>query len=110
MKIRIKAEPVFSDFVRAIQSGEFDSQLNTLGEITHARRQYLRTVETHEKRLDLKVGDRVRFIAKCRPRYLAFTEGKITGFRGDRALVVLDRPAGRFAGEVRAPLSIIEKV
>jgi hypothetical protein len=44
----------------------------------------------------LGVGDRVRF-TNIKPKYMIGETGAITGFRGTKIFVKLDRPNGRFS-------------
>ena len=57
----------------------------------------------------LRMGDRVR-LRNIKPKYLDGAEGRISGKRGTKILVMMDEKHGRYAQEIRVPRTAIEKV
>lgn len=86
--------------------GEYDADLDRIANAITERRKVL----DRKTRLALKVGDRVMFSSRVKPRYMHGMTGTVTGFLDKRIQVELDHPLGRFRGTLRCPVSILEKV
>ncbi len=58
----------------------------------------------------LHVGDAIRFNNGVRPSYLVGVTGKVVDKKQKRIVVRLDVPMGRFNGNIRTHLEIIDKI
>jgi hypothetical protein len=92
----------------AIADGELDAELLALHDTIARRLNTLTTQSTATALLELSPGDRVAINHTARPKYLHGARGTVAGFAGQRVIVSLDRPVGRFrSGELRChPLSL----
>jgi hypothetical protein len=57
-----------------------------------------------------QIGDRVKFNTRTRPEYLQGSLATITEIRRTRVSVKLDKPVGRFWGQINTHPTLIEKV
>jgi hypothetical protein len=90
--------------VGLIATGSLDDHLTTISTAIHERHQRLQRSHSHRALARIEIGDRVRLNHAVRPRYLHGTTGTVVGWAGQRVVVHLDEPTGRFVtGEVRCP-------
>jgi hypothetical protein len=95
---------------RLIAAGALDDQLPTLAQAVAGRRAQIAAQRSLSMLATLGVGDRVRVTHTARPLYLHGATGTVTGWAGERVVVQLDYPVGRFTtGEVRCPPLALEK-
>lgn len=88
-----------------IAMGSYDNELNIIMEACRVRIKHMAVQAGHQ----LNQGDRVRFTGG-RPRYLIGLEATVVKVMHTWVTVKLDRPVGKFAGEIRTPMTLIEKV
>lgn len=95
--------------ISAIASGEFDGELARIRAVVIERAELLRKERTMAFVAELGIGDRVRIDQMVTPKYLRGALGTVTGWAGQKVVVRLDRPIGRFeTGEVRCPPDALE--
>jgi hypothetical protein len=95
--------------VEAIARGELDQELAVLGAVINQRLRLLATARSMTTLASLRVGDRVRINHSAKPNYLNGQAGTVTGWAGQKVVVQLDRPVGRFTtGELRCPPLVLE--
>lgn len=92
--------------LREIRNGLHDEFLQEIQEEVVRRRQVLGRMQFAE----LAVGSRVRFVQTIRPTYLRGMEATVVGKKVSKLMVRLDRPVGRFRGDIRVPAALIEPV
>lgn len=99
------------DIVQEIESGKYDDRLQEL-RTAILRRSTASMVEQASKRPTFRVGDKVRFRATTRPKYMAGIQGTILKVNQKSVkLMINDVNAGRFQGTgTRAPFSLLEHV
>ncbi|MBG0739591.1 hypothetical protein IV500_09360 [Paeniglutamicibacter antarcticus] len=90
--------------IGAVVDGVLDDHLATFSVAIAQRHQQLVRIESNRAAARIKLGDRVRVNHSIRPLYLRGATGTVVNWVGQRAVVQLDRPAGRFnTGEIRCP-------
>lgn len=98
------------DVMDAIDAGTFDSHLDRLMRVAVERKREIARLELGS----IRIGDSVRFTAKCNPAYMRGLQAQVKKVNGASVVVdIANDPAyGRFAGKknVRCPASIVEKV
>lgn len=80
----------------ALRIGALDDHLDQLGEIINERIRALNAIDELVAASKLKVGDRVRLGHNLRPLYLHGQPATIIAKDGDKWVVRLDKPVGRF--------------
>lgn len=97
------------DIVSAIAAGMLDGDLDRLAGVVSDRMAVLRHARSVALMATLDIGDRVRIDRSVRPLYLQGALGTVAGLVGERVVVQLDYPVGRFVtGEVRCPPGAVE--
>lgn len=91
-----------------IAEGKYDNDLDWLIDTIADRHKMLRKMAQQRQLALLKPGDRVRFTNEVRPLYLRGQVGVVQTRRGDKLIVDLEVPAGRYAGGVRTPADMVE--
>jgi len=95
--------------VEVIARGELDGELAVLGAVINQRVRLLATARSMTALASLRVGDRVQINHSAKPNYLHGQAGTVTGWAGQKVVVRLDRPVGRFTtGELRCPPLVLE--
>lgn len=94
-----------ADVRLAILTGDFDPHLDLLIADLQDRKRRLAP-----KASDFTVGDKVRYVAAVRPKYLAGVEGVVATINRTKIVVRLDKPVGRFSGLITTPTALVEKV
>jgi hypothetical protein len=90
--------------VGIIATGGLDEHLATVSTAIHDRHRQLLRAESHQAAARIDIGDRVRLNHTLRPLYLHGATGTVVDWAGQRAVVQLDTPTGRFTtGEIRCP-------
>ncbi|MGH3423016.1 MAG: hypothetical protein ACRDOD_25860 [Streptosporangiaceae bacterium] len=90
--------------VGAIATGILDEHLATVSAAISRRHRQLVRIESNQAGARIKLGDRVRINHTIRPLYLNGATGTLIDWTGQRAVVQLDHPTGRFTtGEIRCP-------
>jgi len=85
--------------------GHYDDELEEMLDTIEQRQ----TVMALRRFKEIKVGDRVRYNDKCRPKRLIGAEGIVKEKRKTKILVLLDDPQGRFgSAPVITPMSLVE--
>ena len=100
--------PIRTEQVQAlvgiIATGGLDEHLPALSTAIHERHRHLVRAEANQAAARIAIGDRVRLNHSIRPLYLHGATGTVVDWAGQRAVVRLDEPTGRFTtGEVRCP-------
>ena len=96
-------------FIDAVANGELDSHIDALAEAVSRRIELLRAAREAILMATLRRGDRVRINHSARPQYLHGEPGTVIDWVGDKVVVRLDQPVGRFVnGEVRCPPAVLE--
>ena len=91
----------------AIYGGEVDTELDEITDAIQGRKEML----NNAKARTLNVGDRIRFNNSVRPRYLAGSEGVVTGWKRTKIQIRPDDALGRFhGGDINCPVSILDKI
>jgi hypothetical protein len=94
-----------------IAAGELDGQLRQLAPVIAQRLRLLSSADTLAGLASFKVGDRVVFKHTVRPLYLHGARGRVEGWLGQRVVVRLDYPIGRFLNaELRCEPGGLEKL
>ncbi len=97
--------------VGLIATGGVDDDLAALTRAIHHRRREVAQARSVRALGSLDVGDRVRVNGDVRPQYLQGATGSVAGWSGQRVVVLLDEPVGRFhTGELRCPPLGLERV
>ncbi len=90
--------------IGAIATGILDEHLAAVSAAIAQRHQQLVRIESNRAAARIKLGDRVRINHTIRPLYLHGATGTVVDWIGQRAVVQLDHPTGRFTtGEIRCP-------
>jgi len=90
--------------VGIIATGVLDEHLATISAAVGQRHRHLLLAESHQAAARINLGDRVRLNHTIRPLYLHGATGTVIDWAGQRAVVQLDNPIGRFTtGEIRCP-------
>jgi len=93
------------NLAREIQVGTYDDMLEEVIDLAQERQ----TILQARAFKSIKVGDRVRYNDKCRPKDLIGAEGIVKAKRKTRITVLLDDPQGRFgSAPVVTPMSLVE--
>jgi len=96
-------------FIDAVAAGECDRHLDALAEAVSHRLHLLRAAREAVLMATLRRGDRVMINHSARPQYLHGEPGTVIDWAGDKIVVRLDQPVGRFVnGEVRCPPTVLE--
>lgn len=93
--------------IKDILSGNYDGQLNEIGEAIKARREHLNTINF----FDFKVGDTVKFNSLTRPKNLIGCKAIIKEKKLKKLVVNLisPPPGSRFSNNVRTSVGLVEK-
>jgi hypothetical protein len=83
-----------------------ESDICSLQQFIELRKQTFQAVRMGS----FNTGDRVKFNMRTRPGYLRGSLATITEIRRTRVSVKLDKPVGRFWGQINTHPSLIEKV
>lgn len=67
----------------------------------------LRETQQIAKKAQFRIGSLVTFVESVRPAYLAGAEATVVKINRKRLLVRLSKPAGRFHGTIRCPVSLL---
>jgi hypothetical protein len=94
------------EIVEAIVRGELDQHLSYIQEAIRLRR----NIDAQLLRIELRKGDRVRFVPTIRPKYLAGVEATFVERKSTRVVVDLDERHGRFFRGVNVPMTLLERV
>jgi len=87
-----------------IATGGLDEHLPTIQTAIAERHRNLQRAQSHQAAAQIDIGDRVRLNHDIRPLYLHGATGTVTGWAGQRVVVQLDEPTGRFThGQIRCP-------
>lgn len=87
-----------------IATGSLDEHLPTIQAAIGERHRNLHRAQSHQAAARIGIGDRVRLNHDIRPLYLHGATGTVIGWAGQRAVVQLDQPTGRFThGQIRCP-------
>ena len=96
------------DVRQAIMRGDFNHhQLAALKNIVQNAIAINNDKSRREFAMSLRAGSKVEFNNKARPVYMQGATATVLKINKKTASVMLDRPHGRFHGEIRAPLSIL---
>lgn len=96
-------------FIDAVANGECDRHMGSLAEAVSRRVALLRAAREAILMATLRKGDRVRINRSARPQYVHGQPGTVIDWAGDKVVVRLDQPIGRFVnGEVRCPPGLLE--
>ncbi len=97
------------DFIDAVGNGDFDGHLEDFAQAVNRRVNLLRSAREAIIMATLRKGDRVRINHSARPAYLHGEPGTVIDWAGDKIVIRLDEPVGRFInGEVRCPPGVLE--
>lgn len=94
------------DLCHYIGKGEFDDHLDELAERVSRRKTALSALFFST----LKVGDKVMFNERTRPKYLQGATATVVELNRTRAVVDLDAPIGKFEGKISTTPALIELV
>ena len=87
-----------------IATGGLDEHLPTIGAAIGERHRQRQRAQSNQAAARIDIGDRVRLNHDIRPLYLHGATGTVTGWAGQRVVVQLDEPTGRFTnGQIRCP-------
>lgn len=87
-----------------IGTGGLDEHLTTIQAAIVERHRQRERARSNKAAAQIDIGDRVRLNHNIRPLYLHGATGTVTGWVGQRVVVQLDEPTGRFAhGQIRCP-------
>lgn len=90
--------------VGLIALGVLDEHLAAISAAVGQRHRHLLRAESHHAATRINPGDRVMLNHTIRPLYLHGATGTVIDWIGQRAVVQLDNPVGRFTtGEIRCP-------
>jgi len=90
--------------VGIIATGGLDEHLATISAAIGQRHRHLLRAESNQAAARINLGDRISLNHTIRPLYLHGATGTVIDWAGQRAIVQLDNPIGRFTtGEVRCP-------
>ena len=92
--------------IGAIRTGEGDDDIERVLDTVLARRKYLDDLESSK----LKVGDRVAFNDRTKPKYMVGASGTIIEKRRTKLVIEMDEEHGRFGKEAVAPGSLLTKL
>lgn len=101
----------FETMMRSLVTLDID-QLGLLNQEIVRQMKIDRRVKGAEIAKNLKVGDKIRLPANCKPKYLARQTAVVKDIKDTRAHVLLDRgPMGKFRnGIVVVPFSLLELI
>lgn len=87
-----------------ITTGGLDEHLPAIQAAIAQRHRLRQRAHANQAAARIDVGDRVRLNHDIRPLYLHGATGTVIGWAGQRAVVHLDEPTGRFTnGQIRCP-------
>ena len=87
-----------------IATGGLDEHLPTIQAAIGERHHHRQRAQSNQAAAWIEIGDRVRLGHDIRPLYLHGATGTVTGWAGQRVVVQLDEPTGRFTtGQIRCP-------
>lgn len=105
----IDAEVGIDGLIARITTGRHDHHLDLLSHAINERQRLLADRRNAQALASFEVGDRVRINHHARPLYLHAATGTVTGWVGQKIVVQLDHPVGRFtSGQLRCPPLILE--
>lgn len=90
----------------AIITGEFDNELDLITRSVQTRKEMLQAAFKNT----LNVGDKVKFNDQTKPTYMRGMVATIIKVNRERVVVKMEKPTGRFAGNITTPVSLLEKV
>lgn len=98
------------DLIRLILDGEADDDLEAVGNAIYTRQQIVRQHKAATLRGTIARDDKVRLIDDIRPKYLAGLLATVQRVGGDFVFVTIDDryAAGRYSGEIKVRLDLIE--
>jgi hypothetical protein len=92
-----------------IATGGLDEHLTPIQTAIGQRHQQLLRVKSFRALAAINVGDRVMLNHTIRPLYLHGATGTVLAWAGQRVIVALDNPTGRFTtGQIRCPPVALE--
>jgi hypothetical protein len=87
-----------------ISTGGLDEHLPVIQAAIGERHRHRHRAQSNQAAARIDIGDRVRLNHDIRPLYLHGATGTVIGWAGQRAIVQLDEPTGRFTnGQIRCP-------
>lgn len=87
-----------------IATGSLDEHLPLIQAAIAERHRHRQRAQSNQAAARIDIGDRVRLNHDIRPLYLHGATGTVTGWAGQRVIVQLDEPTGRFThGQIRCP-------
>jgi len=87
-----------------IATGGLDEHLPTIQAAIGERHRQRQRAQANKAAAQIAIGDRVRLNHDIRPLYLHGATGTVIGWAGQRVVVQLDEPTGRFTnGQIRCP-------
>jgi len=102
---------VVAALLEGIAAGELDADLPVLAAAINQRLRLLAAAQSAITMVSLRLGDRVRINHSARPLYLHGAAGTVAGWHGQRVVVQLDQPIGRYVtGEVRCPPLALDRL
>jgi len=92
------------DIIKAIRAGDLDEDISLVTEALTARQA--------ARALSVRPGEKVRFNGNIKPKYLVGVLASVVKVNSKTVTCRIDDPAtaGRFQGDVRVPVSLIEPV
>lgn len=88
--------------IESITTGQYDDCIGSIIKAAQERRTRVAIQLGHQ----LTIGQRVIY-TRGRPRYLIGEKGTVKKVMHSYVLVTLDRPIGKFVGDVRTPMTLI---
>ena len=89
-----------------ITAGAYDTDLQTINKALQQRALTIRSIKAQDALATINVGDRVT-LDGLKPRYVNGSTPLVVKINQTRAVVILEKPKGRFMGEVTVPLACI---
>ena len=87
-----------------IATGSLDEHLFVIQAAIGERHRHRQRAQSNHAAAQIDIGDRVKLNHDIRPLYLHGATGTVTGWVGQRVVVQLDEPTGRFTnGQIRCP-------
>lgn len=96
----------FGQVNTAIITGVFDTELDLINRSIKTRKDMLSAMLKNS----LNIGDKVKFNDTTKPTYMRGMVATVTQIRRERVSVKLDKPTGRFQGEIVTPVSLLVKL
>jgi hypothetical protein len=99
------------DITDAIATGSFDEQIPLLIDAINARNTVIARLRYEQARERIVLNGRVRISDSATPQYIRGLVGEVHGFEGDRVVVCLGSPVGKFkSGHIECPPELLEPV